>query len=148
MKARVQKTTYTKSGDYKAKWWIVDASGKVLGRLAAEVAKIVRGKNNVMFYPSVDAGDFVVVINADKIRVTGKKAEQKKYYRHSGYPGGLKETNFEAFLSKQPERLVEQAISGMLPKNRLGRQLFNKIKVYAKDKHPHEAQQPQQVDWV
>ena len=148
MKARVQKTTYTKPGDYKAKWWIVDASGKVLGRLASEVAKIVRGKNNVMYYPSVDAGDFVVVINADKIRVTGKKSDQKKYYRHSGYPGGLKETNFQAFLAKQPERLVEQAISGMLPKNRLGRKLFHKIKVYAKDKHPHEAQQPHKVDWV
>ncbi len=125
-------------------WYVVDASDMVLGRLASRIASRLRGKTNPMFTPHVDTGDFVVVVNAEKIRLTGKKLSQKMYYRHSGYPGGLKEINAEKLLQKRPEDLVKFAVKGMLPKNSLGRKLLSKLKVYAGSSHPHEAQQPRE----
>jgi large subunit ribosomal protein L13 len=140
----VKKYTYSaKNSDNKCKWWFVDAKGEVLGRLATRVASRLRGKHNPLFTPHVDTGDWVVVVNADKIVLTGKKMEKKNYYRHSGYVGGLKTTTAKELIEKSPEDLVRFAVKGMLPKNRLGRKLFKKLKVYAGDKHPHEAQMPE-----
>ncbi len=124
-------------------WYVVDAAGQRLGRLASEIAMVLRGKNKPTYTPHADTGDFVIVINAEKIDVTGRKRTQKLYRRHSGRPGGMKVESFERLQARLPERIVEQAIKGMLPKNALGRQLFRKLKVYAGDTHPHQAQKPE-----
>ena len=137
------RTYMAKPGEVDRKWWVVDAEGKTLGRLASEVAAIIRGKHKPTFTPHVDGGDFVIVINASKVVLTGKKLENKKYYRHSGYPGGLKVTTAKDMLANKPERMVELAVHGMLPKNRLGERVKLKLKVYAGSEHPHQAQQPQ-----
>ena len=143
----MKKYTYSaKKSDNKEKWWIVDAQGAVLGRLASSVATRLRGKHNPLFTPHVDTGDWVIVINADKVVLTGKKWKQKTYYRHSGYIGGLKEITAEKLFEKRPEDLVRFAVKGMLPKNRLGSKLFLKLKVYTGDKHPHEAQVPEVLE--
>ena len=124
------------------KWWLVDAEGQVLGRLASEVANVLRGKNKPQFTPHVDTGDFVIVVNAEKVKLTGNKLTQKMYHRHSGYVGGLKSISAEDLLQKKPEALIQHAVKGMLPKNRLGRKMLKKLKVYAGSEHPHEAQNP------
>jgi len=140
----VKKYTYSaKNSDNKGKWWFVDAKGEVLGRLATRIASRLRGKHNPLFTPHVDTGDWVVVVNADKIVLTGKKMEKKNYYRHSGYIGSLKTTTAKELIEKSPKDLIRFAVKGMLPKNRLGRKLFKKLKVYAGDKHPHDAQMPE-----
>lgn len=136
------KTEIIKPNDVECAWFIVDAEGQTLGRLSTRVAAILRGKHKPFFSPSVDCGDYVVVINAEKIHVTGKKLEDKMYYRHSGYPGGLKEMTLRDQLERFPERPVELAIKGMLPKNKLGSKMFKKLKVYSGSDHPHQAQQP------
>jgi large subunit ribosomal protein L13 len=139
--------TYTpKATEIDRKWWVVDAEGKVLGRLASEVAQVLRGKHKPMFTPHLDTGDYVVVVNAEKVRLTGKKAEQKTYFRHSGYMGGDKHIPFERMLAEHPERVIELAVKGMLPKNNLGRLIRKKLKVYAGPEHPHEAQQPENLE--
>jgi large subunit ribosomal protein L13 len=140
----VKKYTYSaKDADVQGKWYVVDASGAVLGRLASTVAARLRGKHNPLFTPHVDTGDFVIVVNADKIRLTGKKWVQKLYHRHSGYIGGLKTASAKELLEKRPEELIRRAVKGMLPKNKLGNRLYTKLKVYAGGDHPHQAQQPQ-----
>jgi large subunit ribosomal protein L13 len=139
--------TYTaKASDIERDWWVVDASGHTLGRLATQIATVLRGKHKPIFTPHMDCGDHVIVINADKIQVTGRKLDQKFYYRHSGYPGGLREISLRDQLKKHPTRVIEFAVRGMLPKNRLGRRMIKKLKVYASDTHPHEAQQPKPLD--
>jgi large subunit ribosomal protein L13 len=139
--------TYTvKKGDIKREWYVVDAQGKTLGRLASEIVKILRGKHKPTYVPHLDCGDYVIVVNAEKVRVTGKKLDQKFYYRHSGYPGGLKSINLRDQLQKQPTRVLEAAVRGMLPKNRLGRAMIRKLKVYAGGSHPHQAQQPKTLE--
>lgn len=137
------KTYVTKPADIERKWHVVDAEGQTLGRLATQIAVLLRGKHKPIYSPSVDCGDYVVVINAEKIEVTGRRLEQKHYYRHSGYPGGLRQISLRDQLEKFPTRPVELAVKGMLPKNRLGRKMFKKLKVYAGADHPHEAQQPE-----
>ena len=137
------KTTVAKVDDITRKWYIVDADGMVLGRLASKVAFILRGKHKPIFSPHQDTGDFVIIINADKVRLTGKKAQQKTYFRHSGYPGGERFEAFSDLLNEKPERILNHAIKGMLPKNRLGRKLIKKLKVYGGTEHPHGAQQPE-----
>ncbi len=137
---------YTKSArknEVERKWYVIDARDMILGRLASEVASRLRGKRNPMFTPNVDTGDFIVVVNADKVRLTGRKWTQKTYYRHSGYIGGIKAITAEKLLQKRPEDLVRFAVKGMLPKNRLGSAMLKKLKVYAGEQHPHEAQQPE-----
>ncbi|SOC57792.1 50S ribosomal protein L13 [Ornithinimicrobium cerasi] len=135
--------TYTpKPGDIQRAWHLIDAQDVVLGRLASQAAILLRGKHKTIFAPHVDTGDFVIIINADKVALTGAKLEKKKLYRHSGYPGGLRADTYEQMLEKHPTRAVEKAIRGMLPKNSLGRQQLSKLKVYAGDTHPHAAQQP------
>ncbi len=136
------KTYVPKQGEIEKKWRVIDAEGKVLGRVAAEAAKILRGKHKPSFTPFLDCGDHVIIINAAKAVVTGKKAWQKKYYRHSGYPGGITETGYREMLVKHPERIMEKAIKGMLPHNRLGRKLRTQFRVYAGAAHRQEAQQP------
>ncbi|MGD8991963.1 MAG: 50S ribosomal protein L13 [Desulfobacterales bacterium] len=136
-------TTSAKRADNPQKWFVVDANGAVLGRLATRVAQRLRGKHHPHFTPHVDTGDWVIVINADKITLSGRKLDQKIYYRHSGYIGGLKEITAKDLLEKKPEALIRHAVKGMLPKNKLGRQLYKKLKVYAGETHPHEAQQPE-----
>ncbi len=139
--------TYTpKPQDIKREWWIVDAEGQTLGRLASKVATILRGKHKPIFAPHMDVGDFVIVINAEKIRVTGDKEEAKVYHRHSGYPGGLKSTTLRVQRQRFPERIIQEAVKGMLPKNALGRHTLKKLKVYAGPAHPHEAQQPKPLE--
>lgn len=138
------KTYQAKPGEVERSWVLIDAEGQVLGRLAVEAAKILRGKNKPTYTPHVDTGDFVIVINADKVRVTGNKGEDKRYYRHSGYPGGLKSESFNEAMAKHPERVIERAVKGMLPHNRLGRAMGKKLKVYAGPDHPHAAQQPRE----
>ncbi|MBJ7899291.1 MAG: 50S ribosomal protein L13 [Cyanobacteria bacterium RI_101] len=125
------------------KWYVIDAADQRLGRLASEVATILRGKNKPVFTPHLDTGDFVIVVNAEKVAVTGRKGEQKLYRRHSGRPGGMKTETFDKLQARLPERIVEHAVKGMLPKNTLGRQLFTKLKVYAGPNHPHQAQKPE-----
>ncbi len=142
----IMKTFSAKKEDIQKAWYLVDAEGKVLGRLATELARILRGKTKTIYTPHVDTGDFVVVINADKIRLTGKKMEKKVYYWHTGYPGGLKSINAKMLLDKKPEMVLKRAVKGMLPKNPLGRQMLRKLKVYAGPDHPHQAQQPQVLD--
>jgi len=127
-------------------WYIVDATEKTLGRLASGIARRLRGKHKPIYTPHVDTGDYIVVINANKVKVTGNKTKDKIYYSHSGYPGGIKEITFEKLLAKKPERVIEIAVKGMLPKNPLGRAMYRKLKVYAGTEHPHEAQQPKQLD--
>ena len=135
--------TYTpKPEDIQREWFVIDAKDQTLGRLATQVAVLLRGKHKPIFSPHMDVGDYVIVINADKIRVTGRKLDQKIYYRHSGYPGGLRQRTLREQLQRFPERVVEAAVRGMLPKNKLGRKMFKKLKVYAGEKHPHEAQKP------
>ena len=124
------------------KWYVVDAEGKTLGRLASEVAKVLRGKNKPIFTPHIDTGDYVIVVNAEKIKVTGKKLDQKVYYRHSGYVGGIKETTLKEMLNKHPERVIEFAVKGMLPKGPLGRSMIKKLHVYAGPEHEQQAQKP------
>ena len=143
----MKKYTYSaKRSDNLDKWVIADADGKVLGRLASVVAGRLRGKHNPQYTPHADTGDWVVVINAEKIRLTGRKMEQKKYYRHSGYIGGLTTTTAKDIMEDRPEDLIRFAVKGMLPKNKLGRKLFKKLKVYSGDQHPHEAQQPEVLE--
>lgn len=125
------------------KWYVVDASGYTLGRLASEVAKILRGKNKPIFTPHMDTGDYVIIVNADKVKVTGRKLDQKIYYRHSEYVGGMKETTLREMMAKKPEKVVELAIKGMLPKGPLGRQMYTKLHVYAGPEHNHQAQKPE-----
>lgn len=136
-------TFVAKPEDINRKWYVVDAEGKALGRLASQVAAILRGKHKPIFTPHIDTGDHVIVINADKVVLTGKKLQKKMYYRHSRYPGGLKAMTYEKFLAEKPERAVEIAIKGMLPHNRLGRQIGKKLKVYSGPNHPHQAQKPE-----
>ena len=139
--------TYTpKADDIEHHWWLVDAADKPLGRLAAEIAKVIRGKHKPMFTPHLDTGDNVVVINAEKVRLTGKKAEQKTYFRHSGYMGGDRLIPFKRMVETHPERVIELAVRGMLPKNALGRVLRSKLKVYAGTEHPHHGQRPELLD--
>lgn len=139
--------TYTvRKGDIKREWYVVDAQGKTLGRLASEIAKILRGKRKPIYVPHLDCGDYVIVVNAEKVRVTGRKLDQKFYYRHSGYPGGLKSISLRDQLQKHPTRVLEAAVRGMLPKNRLGRAMIKKLKVYAGGSHPHQAQQPKVLE--
>ncbi len=136
------RTFSPKAADVERQWYVIDASGVVLGRLASQIATLLRGKHKPIFAPHVDAGDFVIVINADKVVLTGKKLEQKKAYRHSGYPGGLRALPYSELMDKRPDRAVEKAVKGMLPKNSLGRKMAKKLKVYAGPDHPHAAQQP------
>ncbi len=143
----MKKYTYSaKSSDNPDKWWVVDAEGKILGRLATAIAARIRGKHNPLFTPHADTGDSVIVLNADKIVLTGKKLEKKIYYRHTGYIGGLKEINAKKLLEQKPEEVIRSAVKGMLPKNKLGKKLCKKLKVYVGDKHPHEAQQPEVLE--
>jgi large subunit ribosomal protein L13 len=139
----VNKTYSTKPAEIRRKWYVVDAQGKTLGRLASRVAVILKGKHKPEYAPHLDVGDFVIVVNADKIHVTGRKLDQKIYYRHSGYPGGLSEITLRNQLEKHPTRAVQLAVRGMLPKNRLGRKMLRKLKVYASPEHPHAAQMPE-----
>ncbi len=139
----MNKTFSAKAGQVKQDWYVVDASGKVLGRLASEIALRLRGKHKAIYTPHVDTGDFIVVVNAEKIMLTGKKLTDKIYYSYSGYPGGLKETAAGKMLAGKPENLIRIAVAGMLPKNNLGRKMLKKLKVYSGNAHPHEAQCPQ-----
>ncbi|MFB4313570.1 50S ribosomal protein L13 [Actinomadura sp. 21ATH] len=135
--------TYTpKPADVQRQWHVIDATDVVLGRLASQVAQLLRGKHKPIYAPHLDTGDFVVIVNAEKVALSGNKLEQKRAYRHSGYPGGLRSVNYADLLEKHPERAVEKAIKGMLPKNSLGRKMFGKVKVYAGPDHPHQAQKP------
>jgi len=134
------KTYATKAKDIERQWHVIDASGKTLGRLTTQIATLLMGKHKPQFAPYLDCGDYVVVLNASKVKITGNKARQKTYYRHSGYPGGLKAVNFEKMLQTHPERIIENAVKGMLPHNRLGNAMFKKLKVYEGDSHPHQAQ--------
>ena len=136
------KTFSAKPQDIERKWFVVDAQGQTLGRLATRIATVLRGKHKPVYTPHLDCGDYVIVVNADKIHVTGQKLEQKTYYRHSGYPGGLRQVSLRRQLQVHPDRVIEAAVRGMLPHNRLGRKMFKKLKVYAGPTHPHEAQQP------
>ena len=132
--------------EVERKWYVVDAEGKHLGRLATEIVRVLRGKNKPQYTPHVDVGDFVVVVNADRVAVTGKKAEQRVYRRHSGYPGGMKETSYEQMLARKPTEVLRKAVYGMMPKTRLARKQFKKLKIYAGPEHPHSAQDPQTLE--
>jgi len=139
--------TYTaKPADIKRDWFVVDATGKTLGRLATEIARRLRGKHKAEYTPHMDTGDYIVVINAKDIQVTGNKRKDKIYYHHTGYPGGIKEINFEKLIAKKPEQIIEKAVKGMLPKGPLGREMFRKLKVYPGSQHQHAAQQPQVLE--
>ncbi len=139
-------TYYAKPSDVQREWLLVDATDKTLGRLCSQIAQLLRGKHKPTYTPHVDTGDFVVVINADKVKVTGNKNSGKVYYHHTGHPGGLKSETFEEAMAKHPERVIEQAVKGMLPKNSLGRQMGKKLKVYAGPEHPHQAQKPRPIE--
>ena len=141
------KTYSAKPADIRQDWYIVDAAGKVLGRLAAEIARRLRGKHKPEFTPHIDTGDYIVVVNVEKLRVTGRKAENKIYYRHSGYPGGLYSTNFAKLQARHPDRVLKLAVKGMLPKGPLGYAMLKKMKVYAGTEHPHTAQQPKNLEF-
>ncbi|MDD3840344.1 MAG: 50S ribosomal protein L13 [Clostridia bacterium] len=140
------KTYMAKAEEVERKWYLVDAEGKTLGRLASEIAKILKGKNKPVYTPHVDTGDFVIVVNADKVVLTGKKLSQKKYRRHSMYPGGLKEISYDELLDKKPEEAVMRAVKGMLPHNSLGRKMLKKLKVYRGPEHEHQAQKPEVIE--
>lgn len=139
----VQRTYVPKAAEIHRKWYIVDAEGKTLGRLASQVAKILRGKHKPEFTPHLDVGDFVIVINASKVRLSGKRVEMKEYFHYSGYPGGAKFRSFKELIQTKPEFVIEHAVKGMLPHNRLGRKLIRKLKVYGDSNHPHQAQKPE-----
>jgi large subunit ribosomal protein L13 len=143
---KLQRTFSATPSDIKREWWVVDASGKTLGRLATQIAHVLRGKHKPYFTTHIDTGDFVVVINVDKITVTGNRMETKEYHRHSGYPSGLRTSTMREVVARFPDRPLRLAVKGMLPKNALGHQMIKKLKVYAGDKHPHEAQQPGNFD--
>jgi large subunit ribosomal protein L13 len=136
-------TYFPKQGEIARKWYVVDAAGQTLGRLASQVARILTGKENVKYTPFLDTGDFVIVINAEKIKTTGLKAEQKKYHRYTGYPGGLRSEEYNKRLARKPEAIIEDAVARMLPKSKLGRHMASKLKVYRGQKHPHAAQKPE-----
>jgi len=136
------KTYHQKDSEVQRNWLLIDADNFVVGRLATQIATLLRGKHKPTYTPSIDSGDFVIVVNAEKIRITGRKADQKIYYRHTGYPGGIKATPYKMMLSKHPDRILRIAVKGMLPKNRMGRRLMTKLRIYAGPKHPHAAQQP------
>lgn len=138
-------TQVAKKNEIKRSWFVVDLDGKVLGRAATEIARVLRGKHKPIYSPSVDTGDFVVVLNAEKVVLTGNKLADKMYHRHTGFPGGIRSINAEKLLAKKPEELIKKAVKGMLPKNKLGRQMFRKLKVYAGANHPHAAQQPKEL---
>ena len=138
------RTFIPKKDDIEQKWWLINAEGRVLGRMATEVADLIRGKRKPQFTSHLDTGDFVVIVNAEKIKVSGRKLEQKKYYSHSGYPGGIKEETLKDLLERKPEEVVKKAVWGMIPKGKLGRALYKKLKVYRGPSHPHEAQNPQE----
>lgn len=140
------KTFSAKPAEVKRDWYVIDATGKTLGRLATEVARRLRGKHKPEYTPHVDTGDYIVIVNAEKVHVTGNKFNDKMYYQHSGYPGGMKSTSFEKMIQKSPERVIEIAVKGMLPKNPLGRAMYRKLKVYAGPDHTHSAQQPQPLE--
>ena len=140
------KTVTVKPNEIQRKWHLVDATNKTLGRLASEIARRLRGKDKPEYTPNMDLGEYIIVINAEKIHVTGKKDTDKMYYRHSGYPGGIKEISFDKLIKKNPEYIIEQAVKGMLPKGPLGRQMFRKLKVYAGAEHNHAAQQPELLE--
>ncbi|GAB3476211.1 50S ribosomal protein L13 [Marinomonas epiphytica] len=140
------KTFTAKPAEVRRDWFVVDAEGKTLGRLATEIARRLRGKHKAEYTPHVDTGDYIVVVNAEKVHVTGNKAAAKQYYRHTGYPGGLRSMNFETLIDHAPERVLEIAVKGMLPKGPLGRAMHKKMKVYAGSEHPHAAQQPQELN--
>ena len=140
------KTYWTKEEDVERQWFVVDAEGQTLGRLASRIAAVLRGKHKPVYNPSVDTGDYVIVVNAEKIHTTGRRLDQKIYYSHSGYMGGLKERTLREQLAKYPERVIHAAVKGMLPKNVLGRQMIRKLKVYAGPGHPHQAQQPERLE--
>lgn len=136
-------TTIARPATVTNEWYVIDAKDMILGRVATRIATVLRGKHKTTFTPHVDGGDFVIVLNADKIRLTGRKLEQKRYYNYSGYPGGLRQRTAGQLLQEKPERVLRDAVQGMLPKNRLSRSIINKLKIYSGDAHPHEAQQPQ-----
>lgn len=140
------KTVSAKKEEVQHEWYLVDATDKILGRMATQIANVLRGKNKPIFTPHVDTGDFIIVTNAEKVKLTGKKLENKRYYRHSGYPGGFRVRTAQEVLKKKPEDLIMLAVKGMLPKNRLGSKLLTKLKVYAGKAHPHEAQQPKVLE--
>jgi large subunit ribosomal protein L13 len=148
MKATYVRTYSPKSGDVQRQWHVIDATDVVLGRLASHTATLLRGKHKPIYAPHVDTGDFVVIVNADKVALTGNKREQKRAYRHSGYPGGLRAVAYSELLEKDPRKAVEKAVKGMLPHNSLGRQMLRKLKVYAGPEHPHQAQQPQPFEII
>ena len=141
------RTFTAKKETIEREWFVVDATDQTLGRLAARIAPILKGKHKPIYTPHLDCGDFVIVVNADKVRVTGRKLDQKFYYRHSGYPGGIRSISLRDQLARFPERVIQAAVKGMLPKNRLGRQMMKKLKVYAGDAHPHQAQQPKALEF-
>jgi len=140
------KTYSAKTGEIKRDWYVVDAEGQTLGRLATQIADRLRGKGKPQFTHHIDTGDFVVVVNAEKIAVTGNKLDQKRYYRHSGYPGGLRSRSFEEMLARRPEEIIRLAVKGMMPRNRLARKQLTKLKIYAGPEHPHSAQKPQPIE--
>jgi large subunit ribosomal protein L13 len=140
------RTRTVKASDVRPEWYVVDATGQTLGRLASHVAQILRGKGKPLYAPYLDVGDFVIVVNAERITVTGTKMRQKQYYRHSGYPGGFRQVSLEEVMSKHPERAMERAVKGMLPRGPLGRHMLGKLKVYAGPNHPHAAQQPKEIE--
>lgn len=142
----MEKTYVVKQEDVQADWFVVDAAGQTLGRLATQVARVLSGKHKPVYSPAVDTGDYVVVVNAGKVRTTGRKLDKKMYYRYSGYPGGLRATPLRIMLATHPDRVIVHAVRGMLPKNRLGRRMLRKLKVYGGPDHPHSAQQPQQLE--
>ncbi len=141
------KTYFPKASEVERKWYVVDAENQVVGRLATRIASVLMGKDKPCYTDFLDTGDFVIVVNAEKVRLTGKKWSAKVYYSHSGYPGGLKESRAEELLSRHPERLLQLAVKGMLPKTKLGRGMFKKLKVYAGNQHPHEAQEPEVLNF-
>ncbi len=140
------KTYIPKEAEIEKKWYLVDAEGKILGRLASKIAQILSGKNKPIYTPHLDVGDFVVVVNAQKVKVTGGKEEKKMYYHHTGYPGGIKGIVYEKLLKKKPAMIIQEAVKGMLPKSKLGRKMFKKLKVYAGEKHPHQAQRLEKIE--
>ncbi len=140
------KSYMARPSSVERRWHLIDAEGRTLGRLASEIAQLLRGKNKPQYTPHVDTGDFVVVVNAERVVVTGKKAEQRVYRRHSGYPGGMKETSYEQMLARKPTEILRKAVYGMMPKTRLARQQFRKLKIYAGPEHPHAAQSPQRLE--
>lgn len=142
------KTFSAKAQAVSHQWYVVDASNQTLGRFASQIAKYLRGKHKPIYTPHVDTGDYIIVVNAEKIAVTGKKLSDKMYYSHTGFPGGLKEISLEKFLAKSPVKVIEHAVKGMLPKNSLGREMFKKLKIYVGSEHPHSAQQPQTINFA